>query len=86
MMLVKGSETLWAIDDRGKRFEAACGLLLGRNMSPIHLHDQFLGWRGTILLGGWLEIVCGEHFTHMVSDLPDLIVVIHPTALPRELL
>jgi len=85
-MLVNGSETLWAIDDRCKRFEAAFGLLLGRNMPAIHLHDQFLGWRGTILLGGWLEIFCGEHFTHIVRDLPDLIVVIHPTAMHRELL
>ena len=35
MMLINGSETLWAIDDRCKRFEAAFGLLLGRNMPSI---------------------------------------------------
>src|SRR4029450_9333823 len=86
MMLVKGSETLWAIDDRGKRFEAACGLLLGRNMSPIHLHGQFMGWRGTSLLSRWLEMFFAEHGTHVVSDLSDVIVVIHPTAMHRELL
>src|SRR5262252_5055989 len=65
MMLVNGSDILWAIDDRCKRFEAAFGLLLGRNMPPIHLYDQFMGWRGTILLGGWLEIFFGEHFTYI---------------------
>jgi hypothetical protein len=86
MMLDNGSETLWAIDDRGKRFEAAFGLLLSRNMPPIHLHDQCMGWRGTILLSGWREIFFGEHGTHVVSDLSDVIVVIHPTAMHRELL
>ena len=86
MMLVYGSDTLWAIDDRLKRFEAAFGLLLGRNMPPIHLHDQFMGWRGTLLVSGWLEIFFAEHGTHVVSDLSDVIVVIHPTALHRELL
>jgi hypothetical protein len=86
MMLVNGSETLWARDDRCKRFEAACGLLLGRNMPPIHLHDQFMGWRGTLLVRGGLEICFGEHGTHVVSDLSDVIVVIHPTAMHRELL
>jgi len=57
--------------------------LLGRNMPPIHLHDQFMGWRGTILLRRWLEIFFGEHGTHVVSDLSDVIVVIHPTAMHR---
>ena len=86
MVLVNGSETLGAIDNRCKRFEAACGLLLGRNMPAIHLYDQFMGWRGTILVGGWLEIFFGEHFTDIVSDLSDVIVVIHPPAMHRELL
>src|SRR5215813_10133642 len=86
MVLVNGSETLWAIDDRCKRFEAAFGLLLGRNMPSIHLHDQFMGWRGTLLLSGWREMFFGEHGTHVVRDLSDVIVVIHPTAMHRELL
>jgi hypothetical protein len=45
-----------------------------------------MGWRGTLLLRGWLEIFFGEHGTHVVSDLSDVIVVIHPTAMHRELL
>src|SRR5215468_2396354 len=86
MMLINGAETIWAIDDRCKRFEAACGLLLGRNMPSIHLHDQFLGWRGTLLLSGWREICFGEHGSHVVRDLSDVMVVIYPTAMHRELL
>jgi hypothetical protein len=86
MMLVNGSETLWTIDDCCKRFEATFGLFLGRNMPSIHLHDQFLGWRGTRLVSGWREMFCGEHGTHVVRDLSDVIVVIHPTAMYRELL
>src|SRR5215467_5111003 len=86
MMLVNGSDILWAIDDRCKRFEAACGLLLGRNMPSIHLHDQFLGWRSTLLLRGWRELCFGEHGSHVVRDLSEVIVVMHPTAMHRELL
>ena len=85
MMLVNGSETLWAIDDRCKRFEAAFGLFLGRNMPSIHLHDQFMGWRSTLLVSGWLEIFFAKHCTHVVSDLSDVIVVIDPTAMHRYL-
>src|SRR5215831_15165011 len=86
MMLVNGSETLWAIDNRCKRFEAAFGLLLGRTMPAIHLYDQCMGWRGILHVSWWLAIFFAKHGTHVVSDLSDVIVVIHPTTMHRELL
>ena len=36
-------------------------------------------------MSGWREMFFGEHGTHVVSDLSDVIVVIHPTAMHREL-